>query len=161
MSHSTTGGYSSSGLAAEAESLRLSSFTIDDAIDLGLLATDRARTDGLGILLEVHHLGRVVYRAALPGSLPDSDDWIARKARVVERFQASTMSVRVSFEEKGTTFTGATGLSELQFAAHGGGFPIHVTGVGMVGAIYASGMPQVQDHEFLVACLQAFADAAA
>jgi uncharacterized protein (UPF0303 family) len=32
-----------------------------------------------------------------------------------------------------------------------------VTGVGVVGGFYASGLPQVQDHEFLVSCLSDFA----
>lgn len=32
---------------------------------------------------------------------------------------------------------------------------IVLTGVGVVGAMYASGPPQVEDHEFIVACLHA------
>ncbi len=151
----TTGGYTSEALAAQASEVELATFTLASAIDLGTLATERARAEGLGIVMEVHHLGRLAYRAALPGSLPDSDDWIARKARVVRRFGASTLAVRVRYEEKGTTFAEATGLSEAEYAPHGGGFPITVTGVGIVGEFYASGLPQVQDHEFLVACLRA------
>jgi uncharacterized protein (UPF0303 family) len=153
---STTGGYSSEQLAAQARDCELVRFTIDDAVHLGLLATERATAASLPIVIEVRHLGRLAYRVALPGSLPDSDDWIQRKTRVVERYQQSTMAVRVRHEEKGTTFTEATGLSELEFAAHGGGFPVVVAGVGVVGGFYASGLPQVDDHEFLVTCLVAF-----
>ena len=29
---------------------------------------------------------------------------------------------------------------------HGGGFPLNVTGAGMVGILLISGLPQVQDH---------------
>jgi uncharacterized protein (UPF0303 family) len=153
---STTGGYSSVGLAAQAVTCELDGFSADDAVELGLLATARARASSSPIIIEVHHLGRTAFRAALPGSLPDSDDWIARKARVVQRFGASTMAVRVKYEERGTTFADATGLPESDYAAHGGGFPIVVTGVGIVGAVYASGLPQVDDHEFVVGCLIAF-----
>jgi uncharacterized protein (UPF0303 family) len=149
----TTGGYTSEQLAAQASACEFSRFSADDAIELGLLATSRARSTSSPVIIEVHHLGRLVFRAALPGSLPDSDDWIARKARVVERFSASTMAMRVKYEERGTTFTEATGLAERDYAAHGGGVPIMVAGVGMVGAIYASGLPQVEDHEFVVSCL--------
>jgi uncharacterized protein (UPF0303 family) len=150
----TTGDYTSDALAEQAASVELASFSQGEAVALGLLATDRAITAQLGIVIEVHHLGRLAYRAALPGSLPDSDDWIRRKRRVVERFGASTMAMRVRYEEQGREFNAATGLPEAEYAAHGGGFPVTVSGVGVVGGFYASGLPQVQDHEFLVGCLR-------
>ena len=150
----TTGGYTSEGLAQQFAELELASFSPAEAVALGLMATDRAITDQLAIVIEVHHLGRLAYRAALPGSLPDSDDWITRKRRVVERYHESTMATRVRYEEQGTTFSEATGLSELEYAAHGGGMPVVVAGVGVTGGFYASGLPQVDDHEFLVTCLR-------
>lgn len=150
----TTGGYSSDALAAELAELELPTFSAAEAVALGLLATDRAITEQLAIIIEVHHLGRLAYRAALPGSIPDSDDWIVRKRRTVERYQRSTLATKVKYEERGTTFNEATGLSELEYAAHGGGMPIIVAGVGVVGGFYASGLPEVEDHRFLVACLR-------
>lgn len=150
----TTGGYSSDALAAELAELELPTFSAAEAVALGLLATDRAITEQLAIIIEVHRLGRLAYRAALPGSIPDSDDWIIRKRRTVERYQRSTLATKVKYEERGTTFNEATGLSELEYAAHGGGMPIIVAGVGVVGGFYASGLPEVEDHRFLVACLR-------
>lgn len=151
----TTGGHTSDELDREFASLERSRFSLSDAVALGQLATDRARSAALPVVIEVHHLGRLAYRVALPGSLPDSDDWIRRKRRVVERFCRPTLAVRVTYEERGTTFTAATGLPESEYAAHGGGLPIVVTGVGMVGAIYASGLPQVDDHRLVVDSLRA------
>ena len=150
----TTGGYTSEQLAAELASLELPSFSPAEAVALGLLATDRAIREQLAIVIEVHHLGRLAYRAALPGSLPDSDDWIIRKRRVVERYHRSTLATKVKYQERGTGFNESTGLSELEYAAHGGGMPIVVAGVGVVGGFYASGLPEVEDHQFLVACLK-------
>lgn len=150
----TTGGYTSEQLAAELADLELPSFSPAEAVALGLLATDRAIQGQLAIVIEVYHLGRLAYRAALPGSLPDSDDWIARKRRVVERYHRSTLATKVKYQERGTTFNESTGLSELEYAAHGGGMPIIVTGVGVVGGFYASGLPEVEDHQFLVGCLR-------
>jgi uncharacterized protein (UPF0303 family) len=150
----TTGGYTSEQLAAELAELELSSFSAAEAVALGLLATDRAINRQLAIILEVYHLGRLSYRAALPGSIPDSDDWLARKRRTVERYHCSTLATKVKYEERGTTFNEATGLSELEYAAHGGGMPVLASGVGVVGGFYASGLPEVEDHQFLVACLR-------
>ena len=75
----TTGAYTSATLAAEAAELDLPSFSPAQAVALGLLATDRAITDSL---------------------------------------------------------------------------PIVVSGVGVVGGFYASGLPDVEDHRFLVQCLR-------
>lgn len=150
----TTGDYTSQALADELADLELPSFTSGQAVALGLLATERAINESLPIVVEVHHVGRLAYRAVLPGALPDSDDWIARKRRVVERYHRSTLATKVKYEERGTTFHEATGLSELEYAAHGGGMPIVVSGVGVVGGFYASGLPEVDDHRFLVTCLR-------
>ncbi|MHB1066699.1 MAG: heme-degrading domain-containing protein [Candidatus Nanopelagicales bacterium] len=153
----TTGGYTSAGLAEQAVGLEQRSFTVADAVALGMLAVHRATAQELPIVLEVHHLGRVAFRAALPGSLPASDDWIRRKANVVRRFTSSTLAMRVRYEERGQSFAEATGLDEAEYAAHGGGLPIVVRGVGPVGAMYVSGLPQVEDHEFAVGCLRELA----
>ncbi len=39
---------------------------------------------------------------------------------------------------------------KVNYASHGGGFPIHVTGAGIIGAVTVSGVPQRQDHGFVV-----------
>ena len=145
-------------LAAQAEELVLDRFDLADAVTLGQIATERAEASGLAVVIEVDHLGRLAYRAALAASRRDSDDWIARKRRVVDRFGASTLSVRRTYEERGTTFAVATGLSELEYAAHGGGVPVEVAGVGIVGAIYVSGLPDVEDHALCAWSIRALGD---
>ena len=43
-----------------------------------------------------------------------------------------------------------------RYAAHGGSFPIRVAGVGIVGAVTVSGLPQAQDHALVVEGLRDF-----
>ena len=152
----TTGGYAFAALIVEAEALTFAEFTFRDAFELGMHASKKALAADLPIIIQVTFGSRLAYFAALPGSSADSELWIQRKARVVERFGISTLAARVQYEEQGTTFAEATGLCEDEYAAHGGGYPILVFGIGVVGGIYASGLPQVEDHEFLVACLTTF-----
>ena len=45
------------------------------------------------------------------------------------------------------------GLSPSDYVLAGGGFPITVTGVGPIGVIAVSGLPQRKDHELIVAGL--------
>ena len=150
----TTGGYTPEQLLAEEAALALPSLSHDDAVGLGLLALSRARSRALPVTLEVRRGARVAFRAALPGSVADQDSWIARKARVVERFGHSTLYERVRCEAAGTTFPERTGLPESRYAAHGGGVPLVVDGTGMVGVLLVSGLPQVDDHALAVEVLR-------
>jgi uncharacterized protein (UPF0303 family) len=149
----TTGGYTSEGLGGESDSLVLSRFSLADALRLGRIATDLAIERGLPVLIEIRLGQRVAYRAALPGTTADNDEWLRRKFQVVSRFEQSTLAVRVEHEEKGRTFNDATGLPESEYAAHGGGWPLMVEGVGFVGMFGVSGLPQVADHQLIVESL--------
>ncbi len=153
----TTGGFTSSQLADQDAALELARFSADDALDLGCLATSRARERSMPVAIEVWRGPRLAYRAALPGSTADNDAWLERKFKVTRRFELSTMAVRVLYEEQGRTFNEATMLPATEYAAHGGSIPIRVRGTGMVGLFGVSGLPQVQDHEFLVEILSEFA----
>jgi uncharacterized protein (UPF0303 family) len=153
----TTGGFTTAQLEEEAASVLLGRFDLIDAVRLGQAITTAATAEQLPIVVEVDHGLRLAFRAALPGSRPDSDHWIAGKRRVVRRFERATLAVRVAFEERGITFAEATGLDEPEYAAHGGGVPILVHGVGIVGAVYVSGLPQVDDHALCISSLRSLA----
>jgi uncharacterized protein (UPF0303 family) len=44
----------------------------------------------------------------------------------------------------------APGLDPARYAAHGGSFPVIVRRVGVVGSVTVSGLPQLEDHSFVV-----------
>jgi uncharacterized protein (UPF0303 family) len=48
------------------------------------------------------------------------------------------------------------GPAAADYAAHGGCFPIVVRGVGFVGTVAVSGLPQKEDHDLVVEALRAF-----
>jgi uncharacterized protein (UPF0303 family) len=139
---------------AQEERLTLERFTNDDAVDLGLIAVSLARHRALPVVIEIRGLEQVLFRAALDGSSVANDSWIARKARLVEELGHSTLYYRLEHEAAGKTFTEHTGLSEDDYAAHGGGVPIMVTGLGRVGVILVSGLPHLDDHALAVECLE-------
>jgi uncharacterized protein (UPF0303 family) len=56
-----------------------------------------------------------------------------------------------SFDEKSRLDTGL-------YAAHGGLFPVRVAGVGLVGSAGVSGLPQADDHAFVVDVIEDFLD---
>ena len=142
----TTGGFTSAGLAREAEALVLPSLTQAQAIEIGAIGFAKASERSLPIIVEARLGDWTVFKVALPGSNVDNDSWVARKARVVMATGKSTMFERVSAEERGVDWYAETGLSEELHAIHGGGLALNVAGSGLTGILLISGLPQVQDH---------------
>jgi uncharacterized protein (UPF0303 family) len=141
-------------LAAEEEELQFSSFTNDDAWRLGTALRELAYRQGAPVAIDISRNGHQLFRAALAGATPDNDAWIERKQRVVHRFGHSTLHVRQTFVERGTTFEQGSGLDPQRYAAHGGGFPVLVRSVGPVGVLVVSGLPQLEDHRLIVRALR-------
>ncbi|MER5210372.1 heme-degrading domain-containing protein [Streptomyces sp. NPDC002838] len=143
-------------LEAQERRLVFRQFTHDDAWALGSLLVDLARERQAPVAIDIHRAGQQLFHAALPGSAPDNDAWIARKRRVVERYGAASYLVGARFRAKGTTFEDSSRLDPDLYAAHGGSFPINVEGVGVIGAVTVSGLPQLDDHRFVVEALEQF-----
>ncbi|MEV6111062.1 heme-degrading domain-containing protein [Streptomyces sp. NPDC052109] len=143
-------------LEAQERRLVFRQFTHEDAWALGTLLVELARERQAPVAIDIHRAGQQLFHAALPGSTPDNDAWIARKRRVVERYGSSSYLVGARFRAKGTTFEDSSRLDPDTYAAHGGSFPIHVENAGVIGAVTVSGLPQLEDHRFVVAALEQF-----
>ena len=143
-------------LLAEEEELQFSSFTNDDAWALGCALVDAAKKAAARVAIDVTRNGQQLFHAALPGATADNDDWIQRKIRVVRRYEHSSLAVGQLWRKRGTTFEDALRLDAGLYAAHGGGFPVTVRSVGVVGAIGVSGLPQLDDHRLIVSTLRGY-----
>jgi uncharacterized protein (UPF0303 family) len=73
-----------------------------------------------------------------------------RKRNTVLRFQRSSLAMRLVCEAKGTTLADRYGLTPADYVASGGGVPINLHGTGCIGAVVVSGLPDVEDHRFVV-----------
>jgi uncharacterized protein (UPF0303 family) len=139
-------------LEEQQRELQLPSFGLDDAWRLGSLIVGLARERGLAVTADIRHGEQQAFHAALPGTSPDNDDWIRRKAAVVRRFGEVSYLVGERFRQKGRPFD----LDPARYAAHGGSFPLLVRGTGPVGTVTVSGLPQLDDHLFVVEGLRRF-----
>ena len=142
----TTGGFTSDGLALEAKALQLSSLSQAEALEIGTIAQAIGLDRKLPIAIEVRMKEWTIFHVSLPGSTPENDSWITRKARVVNATGNSTMYERVLAEEQGIDWYAVKGLSEESHAIHGGGLALNVVGLGLTGILLISGLPQVDDH---------------
>ncbi|MFI6107963.1 heme-degrading domain-containing protein [Streptomyces sp. NPDC051310] len=136
--------------------LTLPRFTYDDAWRLGTLLVELARERRAPVAIDVRRGPQQLFHAALPGSSADNDAWIDRKRRVVERYAESSLLVGTRFRAKGKDFDTASRLNPDLYAAHGGAFPLAVEGVGVIGTVTVSGLPQVEDHALVVEALERF-----
>ncbi|MEU2777311.1 heme-degrading domain-containing protein [Streptomyces sp. NPDC007162] len=143
-------------LEAQQRRLVFPQFTNDDAWALGSLLVEMARERQAPVAVDIHRAGQQLFHAALPGSTPDNDAWITRKRRVVERYGAPSYLVGARCRAKGTTFEETSRLDPDAYAAHGGSFPITVENVGVIGSVTVSGLPQLQDHRFVVEALETY-----
>ena len=156
MSNQNPTQFTSSQLLLEEKMLELPELSIGDYLEVGQIASSFGIEQGLPIAVEVRVGDWIIYHASLPGSSPENDWWIGRKARVVKLKQHSTLFERVLAEERGIDWHKENNLLDETHAIHGGGLPLITEGDGFVGALLISGLPHVEDHLFGVKVLTEF-----
>ena len=143
-------------LAEQEERLQFTKFDNETALALGQQLLAAARDRGLPVTISVRRNGQRLFHAALPGTSADNNAWIDRKSRVVDRYGHSSFYIGTQFRAKGGSFEEHSRLDLDLYAAHGGVFPVLVRGVGPVGTVGVSGLPQADDHAFVVEQLELF-----
>ena len=135
------------------QQLRFKSFNEANAWTLGSLMRNAAEAKKLPLVIDIRVAGRKLFHAALPGTSPDNGEWVERKINVVMRYHKSSYRVGRELQDRGMSLDESRGVNPLAMAAAGGGFPITVKGVGVVGAVTVSGIPQRDDHQFVATCI--------
>ncbi len=138
------------------DALKFKSFNEADAWKLGQQMHQAATKAGHPFLIEIRLASRQLFVSALSGTSADNSEWVRRKANSVMRFQKSTYRLGREVALRGGGFDISRGIDTMTYAEHGGGFPINIIGTGVVGAVVVSGIPQRQDHEFVVEQLAIF-----
>ncbi len=133
--------------------LQFKAFGAEEAWQLGSLLRASLTARAAGGSVEIELAGHLLFACATVGATPGQANWIRRKRNTVHHFARSTYAVGRKLERDGTTLLASHGLNEADYVAHGGGFPIVLTGTGMVGSVIFSGLPQREDHNLVIAAL--------
>ena len=152
----TTGDFTTFQLLNEEQILTLPSLDLSSALEIGEIAKTLGQLRNLPIAIEVRLGDWIVYHVSLPGSTPENDWWISRKARTVMLKHHSTMYERVSAQERSVDWHKENNLLDETHAIHGGGLPLITKNEGFVGVLLISGLPQVEDHLLGVEVLTEF-----
>jgi uncharacterized protein (UPF0303 family) len=139
-------------VALQERELHLPRLDAQMAWDLGTRLKSMAEERGLSLVIDVRRFGQPLFYAALEGTTPDNPEWVRRKSNVVARYHCSSYGMGLNLKMKGQALE-ERGHSIADFAAHGGSFPLHVDGAGIVGSVTVSGLPQRADHELVVEAL--------
>jgi uncharacterized protein (UPF0303 family) len=140
-------------VAFQEEQLTLRRFDTEVAWSIGARLRELAIARKHPVVIDVRRFGQQLFFTALAGTTPDNADWVRRKSNVVARFLRSSYAIGLQLQLKNTDLTEKYALSSAEYAAHGGSFPINVTGAGVIGSITVSGLPQRADHELVVEAL--------
>ncbi len=145
-------------LAQQESLLRFSTFDAETAWQLGSLLRAALLTLHAGGTIEIERDGQLLFACATPGAMPTQADWIRRKRNTVHRFHRASYTIGRELARDSATLESAYGLSETDYAAHGGGFPLWLLpgssadaqAAICVGSIIVSGLPQRDDHNLVV-----------
>lgn len=147
-------------LVREEEELQFNAFSNADALALGLKLVARAhevcRGTGKGVAVDITRNGQQLFHHAMAGATPDNANWVRRKNNVVQRYGRSSWHMGTQYRSKGKTFEADSGADPVDFAAHGGAFPLLLRGTGVIGTVTVSGLPQLEDHEMVTSVLREF-----
>jgi len=133
--------------------LRFEHFTADIAWQIGTQLKALAELRNAAVTIEIRVNRELVFFYAMPGTAPTNADWARRKRNTVELMHKSSYRVGRELERDGGTLEDRMGLPLRDHAVHGGSFPLMVLGLGCVGTVTVSGLPQREDHAMLVEVL--------
>ncbi|MDR3752109.1 MAG: heme-degrading domain-containing protein [Terracidiphilus sp.] len=140
-------------VALQERELELPRLDSQVAWELGTRLRTMALERGLSIVADVRRFGQPLFYMALEGTTPDNVEWVRRKSNVVAQMHRSSYGVRLGLLKNKETLLEKQGLPVIDYAEHGGSFPLRVAGAGVVGSVTVSGLDGRDDHGMAVEAL--------
>lgn len=133
-------------LKQESES-SLPHFGLEDLNDFveTLIETGKSNYERVCILIKLNK--RPVFFHAGNKTTNENNVWISKKEHTVDLFDHSSLFEKALNADNPEQFFNDSGLSPQEYAIVGGGLPIIVDQVGIVGSLIVSGLTDEEDHE--------------
>lgn len=137
-------------LLEQENTLQFSKFDSKEALKLGMLLVEKAKSEGKNVAIDITLNGHQLFYYAFDGTSPDNSEWIKRKNKVVNRFFMSSYRMGIKLKKENLSLEEKYFISTREYSPHGGSFPIIIRNVGVVGTITVSGLAQEEDHRLVV-----------
>ncbi len=133
--------------------LRFPHFTEEDAWQLGVFLAERVRTAGLEMAISIRKpSGHILFQHCTKGTTLSNQKWMNRKFNTVLLTEGASLRAWANLMDRGQK-PEDQGVSPLDYAYCGGGFPIRLTSGELVGAAIVSNLPHREDHRFIASAL--------
>jgi uncharacterized protein (UPF0303 family) len=140
-------------LKKQEEILQFTHFNRQDVWRLGKDVVTKVLEEGLRFSVSIRlRDGLVLFQYASEGTSAGNESWMTKKFNTVREMEVSSLLCTLNHKKQNRTME-SRGYDPRLYAATGGGFPIRVRGVGLIGVIVGSGLPHLHDHDVLVQCL--------
>ena len=149
-------------LLEQEDRIQFTTFDHDLAFRIGSALREEALRRGVAVAIDIRAFDQLLFHVAMPGTVPDNDQWIERKTAVVMRFHGSSFRIGRELARDKVAIEDRYFVDPRSFSAHGGSFPIRLrssaTGApgGVIGTVTVSGLPQEEDHALVVSVLEQF-----
>lgn len=143
-------------LKEQEERFQFEHFTNEDIWKLGKWMTEEAMRKALPIAISIRLFsGVTAFQYFCSGSKLNNETWMKRKELTVREMEMSSLRMCVEFEGAGKSMEDKL-MDRYAYACCGGGFPVRIRNVGVIGSIIVSGLPHKEDHAFIIQCLESF-----
>lgn len=130
------------------ELLVFRTFTEEDAWAIGTALRHESEKYGQGVAIDIRRGEEILFFTAMPGTTAENADWARRKRNLVNLTHNSSYLTGLELKF-GNVAENIKDLDEVNYAWHGGCFPIRVEGLGVVATATVSGLPQRDDHKLV------------
>jgi uncharacterized protein (UPF0303 family) len=134
-------------LLSEEDELQFDFFSNEVALQLGLQIIKIAKEEikkGIAVHIEIDE--HPLFTHYMEGTSANNLYWVNAKKNVVKKFGNSSLYIGELYKDQGTTFHKATELTDKEYQAEGGSFPLIVRGQGRIGSVTVSGLTGEEDH---------------
>ena len=140
-------------LSMQEEILQFSHFTNEDAWELGLMLVAESRRRGLDCAVSIRrNNGYTVFKYGGNTTNLNNDRWMDRTFNTVRTLEKSSLLVYTELQKSEETMVDIA-LDPKEFSCMGGGFPVRVEEVGVVGAVMVTNQNHYINHDIIVKTL--------
>ncbi|MDF2587158.1 MAG: hypothetical protein K0S41_999 [Anaerocolumna sp.] len=144
-------------LIKQEDELQFINFGGDDALRLGLLIINIAKDEiKKGVAVHIENDKHPLFTCYMDGTTDNNLYWVNTKKNVVKKYEHSSLYIGEIYKNQGTTFHKETNLSDAEYQAEGGSFPLIIKGQGRIGTVTVSGLTGEEDHALAVEGIRRF-----